>query len=108
MCVIIVYSVCTASVHVSGHVPCSKDNSVLVDLFFMRYLLPLPQQAKLIIHVAYGSQRHLAGFMELGLQSDQIYIHGNRRASKNPSVSNCQVSVCVGYSIRFNRERVDW
>ncbi len=72
---------------------------------------PLPQQAKLIIHAAYGSQRHLAGFMELGLQSDQIYIHGNRRASKNPSVSNCQVSVCVGYSIILggcNRERVDW
>lgn len=52
-------------------------------------------QAKLIIRAAYGSQRHLAGFRELGLQPDQVYIHGNRRSSKNLTSPNCQASACM-------------
>lgn len=58
--------------------------------FKTMYLGRLIKEAKLIIHVAYGSQRHLAGFKELGLQSDQIYIHGSRRASRNYSSACCQ------------------
>ena len=56
-------------------------------------------QAKLIIHIAYGSQRHLAGFRELGLQSDQIYIHGSKRASRSSSSASCQVRGSVGVPV---------
>lgn len=45
-------------------------------------------QNKMIIHAAYGSQRHLAVYMELGLQPDQIFIHGKKL--KKP-LQDCQV-----------------
>jgi len=42
----------------------------------------------MIIHAAYGSQRHLAVYMELGLQPDQIFIHGKKL--RKP-LQDCQV-----------------
>ena len=53
-------------------------------------------QAKVIIQAAYGSQRHLGVYTELGLQRDQIYIL-SRKTSKKVS-TNCQVgglSLCL-------------
>lgn len=47
-------------------------------------------QAKMIIHAAYGSQRHLGMYKELGLQPDQIYIHG-KKARKHSGSQDCQV-----------------
>lgn len=52
------------------------------------YLARLIKEAKMIIHTAYGSQRHLAVYKELGLQPDQIFIHG-KKPSKKP-MQDCQ------------------
>ena len=52
-------------------------------------------QAKIIIHSGYGSSRHLTVFKELGLQSDQIYIHGRKSRARKPS-GDCQVRVGGG------------
>ena len=47
--------------------------------------VPLPlTQTKVIIQAAYGSQRHLSVYKELGMQKDQIFIHGKRNM-KRPS-----------------------
>lgn len=46
-------------------------------------------QAKMIIHAAYGSQRHLGVYMELGLQPDQIYIINKKHRSASKKL--CQV-----------------
>ena len=45
----------------------------------------------MIIHTAYGSQRHLGSYKELGLQSDQIYIHGRKSRKHSGSHQDCQV-----------------
>jgi len=42
----------------------------------------------MIICAAYGSQRHLGVYKELGLQPDQIFIHGKKL--KKP-LQDCQV-----------------
>jgi len=52
------------------------------------YLARLIKENKMIIHAAYGSQRHLAVYMELGLQPDQIFIHGKKL--RKP-LQDCQV-----------------
>ena len=53
------------------------------------YFCTLPIQAKMIIHAAYGSQRHLSVYMELGLQPDQIYIISRKQRSTSKRL--CQV-----------------
>lgn len=39
-------------------------------------------QVKIILSAAYGSQRHLPVYRELGLQSDQIFIFGKGGSKK--------------------------
>lgn len=43
----------------------------------------------MIIHAAYGSQRHLSVYIELGLQPDQIYIISRKHRSTPKRL--CQV-----------------
>ncbi len=61
-----------------------------MKLFYISLLADPPLQAKMIIHTAYGSQRHLGVYMELGLQPDQIYIHG-KKTRKHLGIQECQV-----------------
>ena len=50
-------------------------------------------QARVILYTAYGSHRHLGVYRELGLQPDQIFIHGKAsgRKSRGKQDENCQV-----------------
>ena len=47
-------------------------------LYFRVYL-----QARVILCGAYGSVRHLSVYKELGLQPDQIYLHGNNKKASS-------------------------
>ena len=48
----------------------------------------------MIIQAAYGSQRHLSVYTELGLQRDQIYILSKKSSKRMPE--NCQVGDRAG------------
>ena len=52
----------------------------------------------MILCGAYGSVRHLSVYKELGLQPDQIYLHGNSKKSSGSTgkgKSEYQVIECV-------------
>ena len=52
----------------------------------------------MILCGAYGSIRHLSVYKELGLQPDQIYLHGNSKKSSGSTgkgKSEYQVMECV-------------
>lgn len=87
---------CILSISLSSCLPFNSFRELaFVDTLNFETLCPMliHMQAKLIIHVAYGSQRHLAGFKDLGLQPDQIFIHGSKRTSRSSHC--CQVRESV-------------
>ena len=51
----------------------------------MLLLFPEFAQGKVIFRAAYGSQRHLSLYKELGLQPDQVFIHGRGGRPKKSS-----------------------
>ena len=51
-------------------------------------------QAKVIIQAAYGSQRHLGVYTELGLQRDQIYILSRKTSKKVPTSYQVGLPLC--------------
>lgn len=60
---------------------------------FVELFIGQTSQAKVIIQAAYGSQRHLGVYTELGLQKDQIYILSRKTSKKEPD--NCQVRLVI-------------